>query len=114
MLLSAFKNVNLALAFLLELAAWGALGYWGFQAGSNTFTSTVLGLGTPLLAIVVWAVFGAPRSQRRLPNPWLMLLRAVFFGSGVVALFATNQFGLAIIFALLVILNLILITVWQQ
>jgi hypothetical protein len=113
-MLKALKNTNLALAFFLELAALIALGNWGFQAGAETFTKILLGVGMPLAAIVIWALFGAPRSNRRLPNPWLMLLRAVFFGSGVVAVFAANQPGLGLVFAVLVILNLILIYLWAQ
>jgi hypothetical protein len=37
------KGANLALRFLLELCALGALGYWGFKAGNTTIAKIALG-----------------------------------------------------------------------
>ncbi|MEO6891644.1 MAG: YrdB family protein, partial [Ktedonobacteraceae bacterium] len=65
MALTILKNVNLTLSFLLELCVLVALGYWGFQIGQGTITKIGLGIGAPVLAVVVWALFGAPRSARR-------------------------------------------------
>ena len=62
MILTALKGINLGLAFLLELGVLAALGYWGFTDGPNTFLKFVLGLGAPALAIVIWAIFGAPKT----------------------------------------------------
>ena len=42
------KSVNLALAFLLELAMLAAYAYWGFQAGTSIIMKVVLGIGDPL------------------------------------------------------------------
>ena len=53
-MLELIKSVNLALRFLLELCALGALGYWGFKTGSTTSSKIGLGLGVPLVAAVVW------------------------------------------------------------
>jgi hypothetical protein len=39
----AFHRVNLALAFLLELCALGALGYWGVRTGGGPATKVALG-----------------------------------------------------------------------
>ena len=44
------QSANLALRFLLELAALGALAYWGSRTGSVPITKLGLGIGTPLLA----------------------------------------------------------------
>ncbi|HEV2473651.1 MAG TPA: YrdB family protein, partial [Chthonomonadales bacterium] len=66
MLLKVFKNANLALAFLLELCVLAALLYWGFSTGPNIFTKIALGVGTPGVAISIWALFGAPNAARRL------------------------------------------------
>lgn len=99
---------------MLELAVLAALIYWGFATGSNIFVKIVLGIGVPLVAIIVWAVFGAPRSTRRLQGNWYWLLRVVFDAVGVVALGIAGQHVLALIFALLVLLNCILGYIWQQ
>ncbi|MDQ2904863.1 MAG: YrdB family protein [Chloroflexota bacterium] len=114
MALTILKNVNLTLSFLLELCVLVALGYWGFQIGQGTITKIGLGIGAPVLAVVVWALFGAPRSARRLQGPWLLLLRVVFFGSAAVALFSAGQQVLGIAFALVFALNCALIYTLAQ
>jgi len=114
MLLPALKNINLALAFLLELAVLAALGYWGFSTGEGTVARIGLGVGIPIVAVIVWAIFGAPRSTRRLQGFGLLILRVIFFGSAVVALLAASQPLLGIVFALICVVNLALIYAWKQ
>jgi Protein of unknown function (DUF2568) len=50
------KGANLALRFLLELCALGALGYSGFKAGNTTIAKIALGVGVPLVAAIVTVV----------------------------------------------------------
>ena len=63
----AFHWVNLALAFLLELCALGALGYWGVRTGDGPVAKVALGLGAPLCAAVLWGLFAAPRAPVSVP-----------------------------------------------
>ena len=53
---------SLALAFVLELCGLAAYGWWGVQAGTTGLSRTVLGVGAPLVAAVLWGVFAAPRA----------------------------------------------------
>ncbi len=108
------KSANLGLAFFLELGVLVALGYWGFQTGQGTLAQVALGIGLPAIAIGVWAVFGAPKSTRRLRGPWLLLLRVVFFGTGALALYAAGQQSVGIAFALVAAINLVLMYAWGQ
>ena len=62
------RHVTLALKFVLELCMLAALAYWGAQAGGSTAGDVALGVGAPLVAAVVWGVYAAPRSARRLPR----------------------------------------------
>jgi len=39
--------------------------FWGFRQGSPW--NLVLGIGVPALVVVLWGIFMAPRSARRLP-----------------------------------------------
>ena len=107
---SAFRGFNLALAFLLELAALAALAYWGYCTGNSTFTSLVLGIGIPLVAAILWGLFAAPRA--RYPNRLLKItVKALVFGSAFFALIAKDQTVLAIMFGVLVIANLLILRV---
>ena len=60
----AFR-ANLTVAFLLELCALAALGYWGLRTASGPATKAALGIGAPLLAAVLWGLFAAPAPRCR-------------------------------------------------
>ncbi len=112
--MDVLKPANLALAFFVELGAVIALGYWGFQTGQGTLTQIALGIGLPVIAIGIWAVFGAPKSTRRLEGASLWLLRVVLFGAGALALYAAGQQSLGVAFALVAAINLVLMYAWGQ
>ncbi|MBA2394912.1 MAG: YrdB family protein [Ktedonobacteraceae bacterium] len=114
MVLTSAKNANLALAFFLELGVLVALGYWGFHTGQGMLAHLGLGIGAPALAVVVWALFGAPRSVWHLHGIQFLILRVLFFGSAVVALFAASQPILSVVFALACAINLTLVYAWKQ
>ena len=57
------KSLNLLLRFLLELCGLVALGYWGFKTGQQMIVKIVLGIGGPLLFVVIWSIFLAPASS---------------------------------------------------
>lgn len=114
MLLRVMKNANLALRFLLEFCVLIALSYWGFQTGQTRFVSIVSGVGAPVLAIVLWALLGAPKAPWHLKGAWRLLLEVVFFGIPAVALFVARQHILGVAFALVFVLNTILIYMWSQ
>ena len=112
--MAILKGANLALAFLLELCALAALGYWGFHTGRGTLAKLGLGLGAPLLAAVVWGLFVAPQATVAVPRPVHLALEVAVFGLAAVALYAAGQPPLALAFALVVVLNRVLIAVWGQ
>lgn len=112
--MEVFKGLNLALSFLLELAMLVAYGYWGFNTGDSAIIHWILGLGVPLVAIIIWSIFNAPMSKRRLPRTPRTILEVVMFSLGALALAVSGQTTWAIIFAVLIVINQILLYVWQQ
>ena len=108
------KSVNLGLAFVLELCVVAALAYWGFQVGDGVLVKLILGIGAPLVAIVLWGRFMAPRSTTRLTGGAYLAMKFIVFGAGVVALASIGQVTLAIILAVVSIINQILVMVWKQ
>jgi hypothetical protein len=106
------KGANLALRFLLELCALIALGYWGFATGSGAIAKVVLCIGAPLVAAVVWGVFVAPRAPVELPGVLVLLLQVLVFGSAAAGLATTGHRTLALMFAVVVVINAILIYAW--
>lgn len=114
MFLAVLKNANLALAFFLELAVLASLGYWGFYNGQGMLAKIALGIGAPVLAVIVWALFGAPTATWRLQGLPFLLLQVIFFGSAAVALFLSEKRTLGVVFALVTALNIILAYAWSQ
>ena len=99
-----FHWANFTLAFLLELCALVALGYWGVSVGGGLVTKTALGLGAPLFAAVLWGLLAAPRAPVSVPLVGLGV-KFIVFGSAVLALYATGHRTLAIVFAVIVVAN---------
>ena len=111
--MTVVKSANLALSFFLELCLLAALGYWGFTMASGV-TQYLLCLGIPLLVAVIWGIFMAPASPRRLRGPAYEVLGLILFGLGIAALYAAGQPALALIFLLLFGVNKVLQYVWHQ
>jgi hypothetical protein len=108
------KMLNLLVRFLLELCILAIFGYWGFQTGGNTLVKFLLGLGAPALFAVAWGTFLAPKSPRRLNEPWLFLLEVVIFALTCWALYSTGKVDLTVAFGGIYILNKILMIIWRQ
>jgi hypothetical protein len=97
--------VNEAVAFVVELAALGALGWWGFAAGDGVAPRLLLGIGAPVVAAVVWGMFAAPRARFRPPLVGVLVVKAVVLGCGVYAVHAVGHSMAAVFFGVVVIVN---------
>ena len=87
----SLKPVNLALRFLLELAALLALSYGGFRIGHGVFQDLMLGVGMPMLAALVWGRFIAPESPLRVADPLRVALELGIFALAVAVLVFVGQ-----------------------
>jgi hypothetical protein len=105
---STLRSVNLAVRLLCELGLLVALAVWGFHAGSGLAGDLVLGLGAPMLAAVIWGLWVAPASRRRLADPARLVMEVLLFAAGVVALAAAGYLLVAVGFAAVVAANIIL------
>ena len=108
--------LNLALKFLLEIAALAAFAYWGANTGEMPL-SLLLAIVTPVAAAVAWGRFAAPKSERRLPLQPRIRFELTVFTAAVLALLAAGAPDLAVAMSALVILNAVLLTVlgqWQH
>lgn len=100
--------INLALRFLLELAALVAMGYWGWTQHQGVWR-LAWGVGLPLLAAVMWGTFRVPNDPGNAPVavPGLvrLLLELIFFASAVWLLALAGRSWGAVILGLLVIIH---------
>jgi hypothetical protein len=102
------RNLSLALKFLLELAAFAALAYWGAQH------SVLLAIAAPALAIALWGVFAAPRSRRRLPTGPRVCFELTVFALAALALLAAGASLPALVLAVMALVSTALLTRFAQ
>ncbi|MCC7207796.1 MAG: YrdB family protein [Anaerolineae bacterium] len=108
------KAVNLAVTFFLELAMLAALGYWGFSASDSLPLQLLLGLGAPLVAILIWARFMAPKSPSHLTGAPYLVLKTMLFGAAALGLIAAGQPAWALAFVIVALINQALLILWRQ
>jgi hypothetical protein len=107
------KPANLALKFLLELAASAAFAVWGADVGSGAF-AVILAVAAPLVAVLLWGRFAAPRSSHRLPRSTRIPFELGVFLLAALALLAAGHAVAAIVFTALVALNALGLTAFDQ
>jgi hypothetical protein len=110
----SMRTLNLVFRFVLELVVLVALFLWGVSVSDQFIVQLVLAIGAPLLVIVVWGLFVAPRASRRLPDPQRLAVEVVVFGAGVLAFLAAGQTLLAVLLAAAAALSLWLMFDWGQ
>jgi hypothetical protein len=110
--MTTLRVIVLGLRFLLEVAAVIAFAYWGFTTGEGA-AAWLLGLGAPLAAIVVWGLFVAPRAVVSLPEGVRLGIRVLVFAFAVAAVFAAGRPGLALVFGVALIADVMLEQLWE-
>jgi len=124
--------LNLALRFLLELIALGAMAYWGWTQHNGVWR-WIAALGLPLIAAVLWISFRVPGDMERMvqsfqgsngvlgeafrapaqprdgrvavPGVVRLAIEALFFGGAVWLLALAGQLRPALIFGIIVVLH---------
>ncbi len=105
--MSSLRDAALALRFALELAAIVAVGWWGFGLAAPAVVRAAAGLVAPLVVIVVWGAVVSPKPRFAVPR-WLRLLTEVLVWLvAITALLAVDRPGLAVAFAVLVVVDLL-------
>jgi hypothetical protein len=98
--------VNACLALTLELWMLWAYGAWGWHMGGSGWVGWSAMLGAVGLGIGCWAIWGAPKSARRLRAPGLYVFKACMFAAAGGALFTIGRPIAASVFLALTIVHL--------
>jgi hypothetical protein len=106
--------LNLAVRFLLELAALYAFGRWGWNQRAD-FMRYVLMIGLPLIAATLWGVFRVPGDASANGNAavavpgWVRLLFEIaFFSFATFCFFDTGLRNAGWVFGAITLLHYIL------
>lgn len=93
------KIINATVVFVIELVMFGAFAYFGFQIGDGGLEKYAFALALPLLAVVIWAYWAAPKSKKRLAMPYLAVFRLFLFLLAAYLLYRCGQTKFALILA---------------
>jgi len=104
----ANNSVNLALRFVLEMAALAALGYWGWTQHSG-FARWGWTLALVIGAAFLWGTFRVPddpgAAPVAVPGIVRLLLEAAFFGAAVALLALAGRQQWAIVLGVVLVLH---------
>jgi Protein of unknown function (DUF2568) len=103
----ALKSINLAISFLLELALLGTVAFWGFSLTLPLLGRVLLGLALPIVVVVLWALFLAPRAKWRVPDLWKPVLALASFVGASVLLIMNGYVAAGSVFVVVAMLNTI-------
>ena len=112
--MDAVKQANLALRFVLELAALAALGYWGATADKGRLVRIGLAAAAPLVAATAWVLFVAPGATFDVGPVARFVAELLVFGAAAAGLLVRGRRGLAVVLAGIYVVNRVLMEVWNQ
>jgi hypothetical protein len=107
------RAANLALKFLLELAALAGFAVWGASLAGGAL-SLVAAVGLPVIVAVAWGMVAAPKARWRLPLRFRAPFELGVFALAALAYRAAGSVTAAVVFASTALLNAVLLTVFDQ
>jgi Protein of unknown function (DUF2568) len=111
--MAGLKAANLGLKFLLELVTIAALAYWGANH-SPVILAVILAIAIPAVFVAAWGIWAAPRSPRRLPRQTRVPFELGCFMLAAVALIAAGAAAAGITFAVVAVVNAVLLAAFGQ
>lgn len=94
---AVMKATVAVLGFALEVAMVASFVFWGFQKDSPW--DLIFGIGLPAVVVVLWGVFLAPRSERRLKATMVRWFALALFLLAAAALLLAGAQVLGILMA---------------
>ena len=92
-------GANDILRFVLELFAFVSLGIWGFVAWPLPWPGILVGIGAPVFAILVWALFRSPKAVFKLDPFGKAIVEIFVFGAAALAWWDLGQPIITVVFA---------------
>lgn len=91
-------RTNDVLQFFIELFAFASLALWGFVAWPLPW-NIVVGIGAPLIAIVLWGLFLSPKAVLQIDNYAKALIEIAIMVTAAYVWWDLGQPIIAIVFA---------------
>jgi hypothetical protein len=112
--LRSVAAVNLGMRFCVELATLASLGYWGASVHGSMALRTLLAVAAPVVAVVAWSRWLAPRAPIRLNGPAVLTVELSIFAAATWALVTSGMALVGLVYASLAGANAALIRALGQ
>ncbi len=112
--MDVLKSGNVLLRLALELCALAALAYWGATTTLRLPGRIALAIAVPVVVAGVWFLVVAPNARIDLGPVFRLVVEVIIFAAAVAALAVRHQLLLAVLLALLYLLNRVLMAIWRQ
>lgn len=103
--MNIIRGLNRLIAFLLEITMVISLGYVGYSVAENVYLKYVFAILQPLVAIICWSIYAAPKSAKRLAQPWRMVFRTSMYMICALLLYVTGKTTWATSIVIIAIIN---------
>lgn len=88
--------------FVAELFAFATLAFWGFAAWDFPW-NLVFGIGAPVLAILLWALFVSPRAVFAVHPFVRALVELLVYAAATIAWWSMDQLWVGLVFAVIAV-----------
>jgi hypothetical protein len=102
--------VNALLAFVLEMAIFGFVGWWAMALDLAWWARVPIAIAAVAALIAMWGAFAAPRARFKLPTAGIVAVKIVAFAAGALALWGLGFTGAAVVYAVVVAANVTVTT----
>lgn len=113
-MLQILLGFNAVLAFLLELVLFYSVGSYGFSIGKTSVSKWFFTLLFVLIAIGLWGIWAAPKSEYRLSSPLRYIFELLMFLMGAFFLYKLNHTNWAIGFGILAVISVAIAYSFKQ
>jgi hypothetical protein len=98
---------NMAVVFFMELGMLAAMSYWGFYSHTKA-AAWLWGIGLPLAVAVLWGIWAAPKSDRRLKMPYRAGFATILFGLASFLLYQAGQTKYAVAYFIVSVTSMLI------
>lgn len=90
------------LAFVCELFAFVTLAFWGFAAWSLPW-NLVFGIGAPLVAVLLWALFVSPRAVLAVHPFVRAVVELLVYAAATIAWWSMGETWIGLVYAVIAV-----------
>jgi len=112
--MNVFRAINDAIVFVCEIAMVISFGYWGYRLTGQPILRVGLAILLPVTVMVFWGLVMAPKASYRIDPFWVPVVALILFELAALALWSAGARRVAVLFAIVAVVNQTIAFVWNR